>query len=228
MLKQFIRPQDIHGDLGMLIALVGGMKSDKSGTILHYAHFLETYSGVKVQLLKPEVDVRKDLLEGLPDNFVASRAGVQSMPATTYSDNNPISQIKKCLDPEALVYFFEEISLVQTNVKEVANLLARIRDKGKVVVAAGLDKNFRGEPWGPMPYIMCHADKVLKLYGACENSSCSNLGIYSQRVFPDGRVVPFDAPEREVGNANYLAVCQNHFNWMGTDKHTNLDTLLGQ
>jgi thymidine kinase len=226
MLKQIISPQDIHGDLGKLVALVGGMKSDKTGNLLLYAHFLQEYADVPIQLLKPEVDVRKDLLKGLPDNYVASRSEVKGLPATMYGDKDPVNEIKSVLNPNALVYFFEEISLVQNDLKEVAELLARIRDAGRVVIATGLDKNFRGEPWGPMPYVMSHADRIVKLYGACEEDGCSNFGIYSQRVGEDGRVLPFDGTEREVGNAGYNAVCQNHFDWMGTEKHSDLERIL--
>ncbi len=225
MLGQFISRQDIDGDLGKMVVIAGGMRSFKTGLILQYANYLKKYAKTKIQMFKPESDVRPELLNGLPDNHVVSRDGVPGIPAYLIGKDNPIEDIKRQIDPDSRVYFFEEVTLLPKP-EEVALLLARLRDYGRIVVAAGLDKNFFGEPMGAMPYLMAHANHVIKIYGACEDEGCSNDGIYSQLVDGKGSPVPFSGPEINVGDSDYKLRCQNHFDWMGTDKHGDLERIL--
>ncbi len=80
--------------------------------------------------------------------------------------------------------------------------------RGKRVIVAGLDLNFRGEPFGPMPALLALADEVQKLSAVC--TVCGNPATRSQRLV-DGRPV-IEGPEVLIGGLEtYEPRCRAHF-----------------
>jgi len=80
--------------------------------------------------------------------------------------------------------------------------------QGTTVVVAGLDRNFKGEPFGPMPGLMAHADEVMKLRAVC--MKCHSLeGTMTQRLI-DGRPAARSSPVILIGAAEaYEARCRD-------------------
>jgi len=74
----------------------------------------------------------------------------------------------------------DEAQFFDDELPEVCNILA---NKGIRVIVAGLDMDFKGRPFGPMPTIMAIAESVTKLHAVCVR--CGNPALYSYRLVPD-------------------------------------------
>jgi thymidine kinase len=75
------------------------------------------------------------------------------------------------------------------------------------VIAAGLDMDFRGQPFGPMPLLLAEADEVVKLRAIC--ARCGRDASRSQRLI-DGHPAPTTAPTILIGaQETYEARCRN-------------------
>lgn len=85
--------------------------------------------------------------------------------------------------------------------KSIVDVCKKLADNGKRVVVAGLDTDYRGLPFGPMPELMCEADYLDKLRAIC--IQCGNPATYTQRTSADaGQVV--------IGELDkYEARCRN-------------------
>jgi thymidine kinase len=80
--------------------------------------------------------------------------------------------------------------------------------RGLRVIVAGLDQDFRGEPFGPMPRLMALAEDVFKLHAICV--VCGAAASRTQRLI-DGRPAYFDDPVVLVGASElYEARCREH------------------
>jgi len=83
---------------------------------------------------------------------------------------------------------------------------SELADRGLRVLAAGLDQNFRGEPFGPMPLLMALAEQVDKLHAICV--VCGASASRTQRLI-DGRPARYDDPIILVGGSeSYEARCR--------------------
>ncbi|MFH1682557.1 MAG: thymidine kinase [Candidatus Woesearchaeota archaeon] len=193
---------------GTLHVITGGMKGRKTPLFLHYFDQLQ-YTNRKTQIFKPECDYRQELHERYnhPREYIVSRTGM-ALPATEVDDKNP-SEILAKLDPQADVIGIEEITLFEQGDRLVEIILGLIRSD-KVVICSGLDKNFRGEPFHPMPLLMAYATTVEKNYGICDIVGCDNLGEYPQRII-NGEPAHYDSPIKLVGAAEaYEIRCLKH------------------
>jgi thymidine kinase len=95
---------------------------------------------------------------------------------------------------------FFDLDLVKT--------VKRIAFNGKRVIIAGLDMDFRGEPFGPMPYLLSIADDVLKLKAVC--SICGGEATMTQRLI-NGKPANYNDPTILVGGIeSYEARCKEH------------------
>ena len=112
-------------------------------------------------------------------------------------------QISLRLDPTAQVIAIDEAQFLDPGVVKVANDLA---DRGRRVIVAGTDIDFRGEPFGAMPQIMCVAEIVDKLHAICV--MCGAPATRNQRLI-DGKPARYDSPIVMVGGAeSYEARCR--------------------
>ena len=120
-----------------------------------------------VQLFKPRVDDRYDAVK------VVSHEGVSS-------DAVPVSSAKELLSivrKDAAVVGVDEVQFFDAEIVEAVQSLA---DRGVRVIVAGLDQDYRGQPFGPMPLLMATAEYVTKLHAVC--SSCGGQASRSQRL----------------------------------------------
>ena len=154
-----------------------------------------TIAKQKVQVFKPVIDFRYGVEK------VTSHAG------SDY-DATPVknaSQIVEQLKPETTVVGIDEAQFFDANIEKVVEILA---ERGIRVIVAGLDLDFKGEPFGCMPNIMARAEQVLKLQAIC--MTCGEPASRSQRLV-NGNPARYDDPIIIVGASEiYEARCRLH------------------
>jgi thymidine kinase len=149
----------------------------------------------KVQVFKPVIDNRYSIEK------VASHNGVdhEALPVGTSAD------IMRSIDLDSTVIGIDEVQFFDMDVIHVARQLA---DRGVRVIAAGLDMDFRGEPFGPMPQLMAEAEHVDKLQAICV--VCGKAASRTQRLI-DGKPARYDDPLIVIGGSeSYEARCREH------------------
>ncbi len=180
---------------GSLVVISGPMFSNKSGELLRLAT-VHRIAGRQVALFKHSLD---DRYEGSSD-AISTHGGV-SMAAEPVSNSAEIGLLATDADVVAVdeAQFFDD---------GLAALAVQLVNSGVTVIAAGLDRDFRGEPFGPMPALMAGADDVMKLKAVC--MKCRSFeGSMTQRLI-DGRPASRNSPLILVGAAEaYEARCRN-------------------
>lgn len=147
----------------------------------------------KVQVFSPQLDDRYGT------ETVSSHNGLKL-------DAVPVTNAQELLthiDPDTTVVAIDEVQFFDWQIAEVAQSLA---DAGKRVIMAGLDMDFRGEPFGPMPLLMAQAEKVDKLNAICV--VCGASASRTQRLI-EGQPASYDDPVILVGASEvYEARCR--------------------
>jgi thymidine kinase len=147
----------------------------------------------KVQVFKPEVDTRYDPLT------VTSHGGGQLEAITVLGAEDILQEI----DPDTSVVAVDEVQFFGWEITEVCDGLA---DRGLRLIVAGLDLDFRGEPFGPMPILMAQAEIVDKLQAICMR--CGAPASRTQRLV-DGEPASYHDPVVQVGASEiYEARCR--------------------
>jgi thymidine kinase len=154
-----------------------------------------TIAKQKVKVFKPIIDDRYS------EDKVTSHAGHNF-------DAIPISDAKEIIDNisgDTTVVAIDEAQFFDDEVVTISQMLA---DKGIRVIIAGLDTDFRGEPFGPMPTLMAKAEKVDKLHAICV--ICGEEASRTQRLV-DGKPAKYNDPVVIVGASElYQARCRRH------------------
>jgi thymidine kinase len=149
----------------------------------------------KIQVFKPAIDDRYHVEK------VTSHDGMNF-------DALPIKDSREILintHPDTTVVGIDEGNFLDAGIVEVVGQLA---ERGIRVIIAGLDMDFRGEPFGCMPELMARAEKVEKLQAIC--MVCGEPASRSQRLV-DGRPARYHDPVIIVGAAEiYEARCRKH------------------
>ncbi len=153
-------------------------------------------AGRQVILVKPRLDTRTD------DVTVVSRSGAQHRAVSVES-----SREIESLVGEADIVGIEEGQFFDPQLPEVVERLAAA---GKLILVTGLDQDFRGVPFGPMPRLLALADQVTKLTAICV--VCGEPATRTQRLI-GGRPAPADSPLIVIGglgDETYEARCRLH------------------
>ena len=112
-------------------------------------------------------------------------------------------QIVRALKPDTQVVAIDEAQFLDDSVVELATTLAR---DNKRVILAGLDTDFRGEPFGPIPKLLAVAEVIDKLHAICVK--CGNPASRTQRLI-EGKPARYDSPTIMIGSAeSYEARCR--------------------
>ena len=151
----------------------------------------------RVQVFKSHLDER---YAGIYS--VSSHDGrtVEAIPADS------ASQIALQIDPMAHVIAIDEAQFLDAGVIPLVTSLA---GRGRRVIIAGTDTDFRGEPFGPMPALMAVAEVVDKLHAICV--LCGGPASRNQRLI-GGQPAPYDSPTIMVGGTeSYEARCRMCF-----------------
>ncbi len=150
----------------------------------------------KVQVFKPSIDRRYDT-----GQKVTSHAGMAF-------DAVPVENaagILDCLDDDTTVVGIDEAQFLDGEIVAISQQLA---GKGIRVIVAGLDTDFRGEPFGSIPTLMAIAEQVDKLQAIC--MVCGEPASRTQRLV-NGSPARYEDPVVIVGASEmYEARCRNH------------------
>ena len=127
----------------------------------------------KVEIFKPAIDVRYD-----KENVVShDKSSIKSTPVQT------ASQILLLISDVEVIGIDE----AQFFDKELANVCNILANEGIRVIVAGLDMDYLGKPFGPIPSLMATAEYVTKVHAIC--MQCGNLAQYSYRLVEDDNLV---------------------------------------
>jgi thymidine kinase len=112
-------------------------------------------------------------------------------------------EVAERIHPQTQVVAVDEIQFLDDGIADVISALA---DRGARVIVAGIDMDFRGEPFGPMARILALAEAVDKLHAIC--MVCGAAATRNQR-FVDGEPAPYESPVVQVGgHESYEARCR--------------------
>jgi thymidine kinase len=179
---------------GAIEVITGSMFSGKTDELIRRLR-RATIARQKVQVFKPIFDNRYALEK------VTSHAG-------NHYDALPIQQpaeVINHLDEDTTVVAIDEAQFFDNAIIPVIQQLA---GRGLRVIVAGLDTDFRGEPFGPMPVIMALAEKVDKLHAIC--MVCGEEASRTQRLV-NGQPARYNEPIVIIGASElYEARCRQH------------------
>lgn len=177
---------------GWIEVVCGSMFSGKSEELIRRVKRAQI-AKQKVQVFKPKIDDRYSKQEIVSHSGYSFKAVAIDHP----------EEIIKNLDDDTQVVAIDEIQFFSDNIVDICQELA---SKGKRVIAAGLDQDFRGKPFGPMPNLLAIAEDVDKLHAICVK--CGHSASRSQRLI-NGEPAPFDSQIILVGaDEAYDARCR--------------------
>jgi|TARA_B110000093_G_scaffold9691_1_gene9219 thymidine kinase len=140
---------------GWIEVVCGPMFSGKTEELIRRMRRAQI-AGQKIEIFKPSSDIRYD------DKEVVSH-DKNSIPSTPIESSSNIL----LLADDVQVVGIDEAQFFDEGIIEVANTLA---NQGKRVVVAGLDLDFMGRPFGPMPHLLATAEYVTKLHAICRRT----------------------------------------------------------
>lgn len=150
---------------GWIEVVCGSMFSGKTEELIRRLRRAQI-ANQTVEIFKPAVDVRYSEFELVSHN----RNSIHSTPVVSSAEI--LTQ-----GPKVQVVGIDEAQFFDAGVVAVARELANM---GTRVIVAGLDMDFRGEPFGPMPALMAMAEFVTKVHAICQR--CGSLANYSYRL----------------------------------------------
>jgi thymidine kinase len=179
---------------GSVEVICGSMFSGKTDELIRRLR-RAVIARQRVQVFKPAIDVR------YAEEKVTSHAGTDfdAIPVEKAADILPR------LEKEATVIAIDEAQFFDDGIIQVVEQLAANNIR---VIVGGLDTDFRGEPFGPMPILMARAEHVDKLQAIC--MVCGEPASRTQRLV-NGAPARYDDPVVIVGAAEmYEARCREH------------------
>ncbi len=179
---------------GWVEAICGSMFSGKSEELIRRMRRSQ-FAKQEIQVFKPAIDNRYS------DEAVVSHNGTSIIALPV-----PTSQsILEKLQAETDVVGIDEVQFFDDQIVEVVQELA---NRGYCVIVAGLDQDFRGEPFGKMPELLAIAESVTKLQAVC--AVCGSPASRTQRLI-DGKPAYYDDPIILVGaSESYEPRCRHH------------------
>jgi len=174
---------------GWIEIIAGSMFSGKTEELIRRLKRAK-FAKQRVEIFKPQIDTRYSL------NSVVSH-DANTIHSTPVSSSGNIFLLSSDVD----VVGIDEAQFFDMGLIEVCNKLA---DQGVRVIVAGLDMDFRGEPFGPMPQLMACAEQVTKVHAICVN--CGDLAQFTHRKSESDKLVLLG--EMDI----YEPLCRNCYN----------------
>jgi len=174
---------------GWIEVICGSMFSGKTEELIRRIRRAE-FAQQSILLVKPKIDNRYS-----KDNVVSHQG--TAIEAKVIKNSAEILDLWKKEKIVAVdeAQFFDE---------ELANVCVQLANKGARVIVAGLDMDFKGLPFGPIPSILAMAEYVTKVHAICV--SCGNLAQFSHRITSDEETVLLGSQN------NYEPLCRTCFN----------------
>ena len=183
---------EIRTSGGWIELICGSMFSGKTEELIRRVRRAKIAKQM-VQVFKPAMDTRYTMEAVTSHNGL----GVDAVPVQS------AAEIEKQILPETTVVAIDEVQFFGW---EVTDLCQKLANRGVRVIAAGLDMDFRGEPFGPMPVLMAQAESVEKLQAIFV--VCGNPASRTQRLI-NGQPAAYDDPVILVGGSeSYEARCR--------------------
>jgi len=165
-------PVNHKENLGWIEVITGSMFSGKTEELIRRLKRAQ-FAKQSVEIFKPKIDNRYH-----DSNIVShDRNEIHSTAVETAKE---ILELAKDVD----VVGIDEAQFFDNDIIDVCNQLA---NNGVRVIVAGLDMDFMGKPFGPMPYLMAIAEYVTKVHAVCTRTG--NLAHYSYRLSDDDKLV---------------------------------------
>lgn len=188
---------------GWLEVICGSMFSGKSEELIRRVKRAH-YGKLNVAVFKPAIDRRYD------DEAVVAHSGLSHAAAAVEQARDILPLVPRDADVVAIDegQFFDE---------EIVSVVETLADNGVRVIVAGLDMDFRGLPFGPMPQLLARAETVTKLQAICV--CCGSPASRTQRLI-NGKPAAYDDPTIKVGAAeSYEARCRHCHEVPGAAEH---------
>lgn len=185
-LEQFPEEGKSHG---WLEVVCGSMFSGKTEELIRRLRRAE-FANQSFLLFKPKLDNRYS------DDLIISHAGDQF---DAINIENPAQILTYWTEQKVVA--IDEVQFFDTTILDVVSELA---SKGVRVICAGLDMDYKGIPFGPVPYLMAAAEYITKVHAICV--SCGNLAQFSHRTVKEDSQVLLGAVEK------YKPLCRNCYN----------------
>ncbi len=165
-------PVNHKENLGWIEVISGSMFSGKTEELIRRLKRAK-FAKQKVEIFKPKIDNRYH------DTNIVSH-DKNEIHSTAVNSPKDILELAKDVD----VVGIDEAQFFDMDIVDVCNELA---NKGVRVIVAGLDMDFMGKPFGPMPFLMAIAEYVTKVHAICTRTG--NLAHYSYRLSDDDKLV---------------------------------------
>ena len=163
----------VKGNMGWIEVVVGPMFSGKSEELIRRLRRAEI-ARQRVQIFKPAIDSR------YAANEIISHSGLGIS-----SDNvTKATEIMDKVQPRTEVIGIDEAQFLGEEVVDVCTKLANL---GKRVIVTGLDTDYRGRPFEPMPRLLAVAEEITKLLAICVR--CGNPAVHTQRMVESDELV---------------------------------------
>ncbi len=185
----FLENNNAERKRGWIEVIVGSMFSGKTEELIRRLKRAQ-FAKQKVEIFKPTVDTRYDEFK------VVSHQGIEIMSTPVPSSANIL-----LLATDVDVIGIDEAQFFDNELPYVCNQLA---DRGIRVIVAGLDLDYTGKPFGPIPNLMSTAEYVTKVHAIC--MQCGNLAYVSHRKTNDESLVLLGETD------SYEPLCRNCFN----------------
>ncbi len=173
---------------GWIEAICGSMFSGKTEELIRRLRRAQI-AKMNISIFKPHLDSRYS------NNHIVSHNQLKMKSHIVKSTDEILA-----LAEDADVIGIDEGQFFDNSIIDICKTLA---GSGKRVIVAGLDTDFRGLPFGPMPQLMCEADYLDKLRAICVK--CGNPASYTQRTSSDAKQVVIGELDK------YEARCRNCF-----------------
>jgi thymidine kinase len=165
---------------GWVEVIAGSMFSGKSEELIRRLRRAKI-ARQKVQVFKSELDSR------FSDNHIVSHSEMRHESANSRSATEILAKV----DPDTEVVGIDEGQFFDNDLVQVANDLA---GRGVRVIIAGLDQDYTGKPWEPMPQLLAIAEYITKTHAIC--MKCGQPANYSQRTFESEERVAVGASDK--------------------------------
>lgn len=174
---------------GSVEVICGSMFSGKTEELIRRLKRAEI-AKQSILIFKPQIDVRYD------EKSVVSH-DKNSIPSTVVSSSKEVL----IQSEKAQVVAIDEAQFFDDDLPTICSELAK---KGKRIIVAGLDMDYTGKPFGPIPELLAIADFVTKLRAIC--TRCGNPALYSYRKTADNNVIQLGEKKE------YEPLCRACFN----------------
>jgi thymidine kinase len=179
----------LRPEAGWIEVIAGSMFSGKSEELIRRLRRAKI-ARQKVQVFKPEIDLR------FSEHHIVSHSDIRHESAAVRNAR----ELAEKIEPETEVVGIDEGQFFDNELVAVVNALAR---QGLRVIVAGLDQDYTGKPWEPMPQLLAIAEYITKTHAIC--MKCGQPANYSQRTFESEERVAVGAADM------YEARCRRCF-----------------